>query len=408
MRDGCYRNRERYCYPLAGAIVEPEQTLDCEFGVWGLGCSRTKSAADPKPQTPNPDYTLSMNVLAVQLDIAWHDKPANYSKLRAILGGVAVAAGSLVVLPEMFATGFSMAAGQIAEVPGGETEQFLLALANEFDVCIIAGITSRGPDGRGRNEAFIAFPNSRPPLRYQKIHPFIPGGEAEHYAAGSEILVFDWQGFRVAPFICYDLRFPELFRAAMLRGAQVLAVIASLLAVREEHWVTLLRARAIENQCYVIGVNRCGKDPNFAYTGRSQVLGPRGAPIAEAGTRECAIAAQLNLPALIEYRKQLPFLQDAVGPFAPCAYSHSALPLERPALPPEQHQKERPSQQGGEHADGQLRVGEPLAGEQPRDGIRGAQQGRAQGRGAGQQSALVGADDQPRDVRTDQADEPNR
>ncbi|MDB5292982.1 MAG: hypothetical protein JWL69_4223, partial [Phycisphaerales bacterium] len=92
--------------------------------------------------------------------------------------------------------------------------------------------------------------------------------------------------------------------------AHLMPVIANWPAAREEHWNTLLKARAIENQCYVAGVNRCGKDPTLAYPGRTQILGPRGGEIVESGTKECAISARLHLQALLDYRAQLPFLQD--------------------------------------------------------------------------------------------------
>ena len=252
-----------------------------------------------------------MNLVCLQLDIAWHDKLLNHDTVRALLDRTDVPEGSLVVLPEMFDTGFSMDVSAVADEVSHETEGFLHAIAEERKVAVIGGAVTRGPDGKGRNEAVVAFPDGREHLRYQKIHPFTPGGESDHYTAGRDIMLFEWQGLRVAPFICYDLRFPEVFRIATARGAHLIVVIANWPAAREEHWNTLLKARAIENQCYVAGVNRCGKDPAFAYPGRTQVLGPRGGEIAAAGSAECAISARLHLQALLDYRKELPFLQDA-------------------------------------------------------------------------------------------------
>ncbi len=251
-----------------------------------------------------------MHVFAVQLDIVWHDKPANHEKVAALIDGAGVPPGSLVVLPEMFATGFSMAVAEIADDLLHESEQFLLNLARKHNVAVIGGLVTRDPGGRGRNEAVVAFPDRPHLLRYQKIQPFTLGGEANHYSAGSNLLLFDWQGFKIAPFVCYDLRFPELFRAATLRRAHVLVVIANWPIARDEHWVTLLKARAIENLCYVVGVNRCGKDPKFTYSGRTQILGPRGGEIANAGNAEGVIAGQLSLPPLLEWRKDFPALDD--------------------------------------------------------------------------------------------------
>ena len=257
-----------------------------------------------------------MNVIAVQLDPAWHDRHANHAKVRALLSAAHVPAGSLVVLPEMFATGFSMDVQAAADADGA-TEAFLAQIAREYDAAVLGGLVTRCDDGRGRNEAVVALPGGQTLLRYQKIHPFTFGGEPRHYVGGRELLLFDWQRFKIAPFICYDLRFPEVVRTAALRGAQVLAIIANWPVAREEHWLALLKARAIENQCYVVGVNRRGKDPNVAYGGRTQILGPRGGVIADAGTGEGVLSARLDLQALLDYRQEFPVLQDARPQFLP-------------------------------------------------------------------------------------------
>jgi predicted amidohydrolase len=250
-----------------------------------------------------------MDVFAIQLDIAWHDKQANHRKVRGLLDRAHIPPGSMIVLPEMFATGFSMDVAAVADDAERETESFLHAIAKERKSIVVGGLVTRR-DGRGVNEAIVAHPDDGPPRRYQKIHPFTLGGESDHYHAGKNLLLFGWNEFQIAPFICYDLRFPEIFRIATARGAHVLAVIASWPIAREEHWLTLLRARAIENQCYVVGVNRCGKDPEFTYGGRTQIIGPMGGIIADAGTGEGIIRASLSLPALADYRQSLPFLKD--------------------------------------------------------------------------------------------------
>ena len=123
-------------------------------------------------------------------------------------------------------------------------------------------------------------------------------------------MIFHWRDFAVSPFICYDLRFPEHFRVAARRGAQLITVIASWPVARIQHWVTLLQARAIENQAYVAGVNRCGTDPKLSYNGRSLIVSPRGDILADAGNGECVISAGLNLKELLAYRAELPFLAD--------------------------------------------------------------------------------------------------
>src|SRR5690606_28262256 len=109
------------------------------------------------------------------------------------------------------------------------------------------------------------------------------------------IICFSWQGFTVAPFICYDLRFPEIFRHAVQRGANLIPVIACFPQARELHWMALLRARAIENQLYIAGVNRCGSDPKLAYSGRSMIIDPKGEILADAGNGESVIGAEVSL-----------------------------------------------------------------------------------------------------------------
>src|SRR5204863_3694256 len=131
---------------------------------------------------------------------------------------------------------------------------------------------------------------------FAKLHPFSPAGEHEHFTPGQDIVLFDWHAVKVAPLVCYDLRFPEIFRRAMLRGAQMLIVIANWPASRSEHWKTLLRARAIENQAYIVGVNRIGEDPNASYTGSSQIIDPAGVVLADAHDQRCVITAEIDLP----------------------------------------------------------------------------------------------------------------
>lgn len=251
-----------------------------------------------------------MQVVCCQLDIAWEDKPANHARVQALLRAVPPEPDALIVLPEMFATGFSMRAGAITDSESRETQQFLAQLAVEHQACVVGGVVTTSPDGRGRNQCVVYSPEGKEISRYQKIHPFTHGGESEHYEAGREVQLFDWGGFRVAPFICYDLRFPEIFRSATRRGAELFTVIANWPAAREHHWVTLLQARAIENQAFVVGVNRAGDDPALHYPGRTLVVDPGGHIIRDAGEGEGVIHAELDHAELASYRDRLPFLAD--------------------------------------------------------------------------------------------------
>jgi predicted amidohydrolase len=254
---------------------------------------------------------IFVNVIALQFEIAWENKPANFATVRRLLKEAAPEPNSLVVLPEMFATGFSMNVDAVAEAYGGETEKFLAATAREHGVCLLAGAAMRGRDGRARNKALAFSPKGELIVFYAKMRPFTPGGEANHYVAGTKPVAFDWDDWKITPFICYDLRFPEIFRAAAaVHRPELFAVIANFPAKRIEHWVALLRARAIENQACVVGVNRIGNDPYYSYSGRSLICDPLGDVLADAGEGEGCIRARLDLEGLRKYREGLPFLAD--------------------------------------------------------------------------------------------------
>jgi len=252
-----------------------------------------------------------MKVLCAQLDITWEERQSNYVKVRAMVDQYRPEAGSLLVLPEMFSSGFSMNVSKIKEGNPSQTEQFLGAIARLYSIYIVAGEVTLGPDGKGRNDAVVFDIQGRPILRYTKLHPFSMGGESQHYSGGDSINLFNWLGFYVCPFICYDLRFPEIFRAATRKGAHLFTVIANWPSKRENHWVTLLQARAIENQAYVIGVNRCGSDPGHLYPGRTLVIDPQGAIVADGGREEGLVTADVDLTKVLAWRKEFPVLQDS-------------------------------------------------------------------------------------------------
>lgn len=256
-------------------------------------------------------YSNQMKVYALQFDIAWENPATNFAKVRSLLAKATPEPGSLVALPELFATGFSMNTPVVAEQRGGATEQFLAALASEYGITVVGGVAIQGEDGSCRNQA-VAF--SSPGERicaYSKMRPFTPGREHEHYVAGKQPMVFPWGNCSVAPFVCYDVRFPELFRAAArMAQPELFVVIANFPAKRIVHWVRLLQARAIENQAYVMGVNRTGGDPFYTYNGRSLIIDPQGDIVADAGEHEGIISALLDLDNLKNYRAGLPFLRD--------------------------------------------------------------------------------------------------
>jgi predicted amidohydrolase len=252
-----------------------------------------------------------MQVLAVQSDTQWESPEASCRRIEALLARQAIASGALIVLPELFAVGYTM--NTEAAVAGSERvgEPFLHELARVHDACLLGGVAHWDEAaGLGRNEALAAAPDGTPLARYCKNRPTTILGEHHHYVAGDEIVTFAWGGLRVAPLICYDLRFGALFREALRAGAEVFAVLANFPGARAHHWRALLQARAIEHQAYVIGVNRCGADPNHEYRGESMILGPDGERLAEAGAEETVLSAELDPQALRDQRARLPIVDE--------------------------------------------------------------------------------------------------
>jgi predicted amidohydrolase len=250
-----------------------------------------------------------MNIHAFQLDIVWENAPANLAKIESMLRNLSPDKGDLVALPEMAFSGFSMDV-VAATADSATTIGSLQKLARKFEVFLVSGVARIDDKIVPRNSAVAINPEGRIVAMYDKLHPFTLGGEPDRYAAGNTIATFQWNDFTVCPFICYDLRFPEIFRDAVRAGVNLFLVLANWPVARAEHWRTLLRARAIENQSFVMGVNRAGKDPQFAYPGNSAILDPLGVSLAEADDSNTIVSAEAALPVLLDIRQRLPFLAD--------------------------------------------------------------------------------------------------
>ena len=176
------------------------------------------------------------------------------------------AGAQFALLPEMFSTGFSMDSARIAQPEGGPSETFLRSTARELSMWILASVPEAG-EPRPRNMALLAAPDGSV-QRYAKIHPFTFGGEHRVYDGGDRVITARVGDLAVTPFVCYDLRFPEPFRLAAPE-TDLFAVVANWPDARREAWRTLLRARAIENLCFVAGVNRAGEGGGLRYAGDS-------------------------------------------------------------------------------------------------------------------------------------------
>ena len=249
-----------------------------------------------------------MRVTGIQHDIVWEDGPATCAQLAPAVAEAAEGGADLVVLTEMFATGFSMDPGRIAEDPGGPVEQFLCEQAEANRVAVAGSIAQWGPDGRAQNVLVLADP-SGVRARYAKIHPFSYGGEDRHYAPGEEVVTVEIGGARVTPFVCYDLRFATEFWDAA-EQTDCYLVVANWPRERTAHWSALLAARAIENQAYVVGVNRVGTGGGLDYAGGSEILDPWGVTLDHLADRPGVVSATVDPAEVSRIRSRYPFLQD--------------------------------------------------------------------------------------------------
>jgi predicted amidohydrolase len=261
---------------------------------------------------------LNMKIEILQYPIAWESRENNFATIQEALRQSPPEPGSMLVLPEMFSTGFSMNVETFAETTDGPSSTFLRELALRHGICTVGSFPFRCPDeaSKGLNRLLAFAPDGTLLARYDKIHPFTYGQEAKHYLGGQRLPLFDYGGWRVCPTICYDLRFPEMYRRAVLDGgADLILVIANWPSRRREHWNALLRARAIENQAVVVGVNRVGEDPTLSYAGDSAVIDMLGKELLVCDSSQGRHTVALDHQALLDWRAQFPALQDATNAF---------------------------------------------------------------------------------------------
>lgn len=254
------------------------------------------------------------------MDLAWEDRAANHAKVERMLDGADPSPGDLVVLPELFDTGFSINVSGTAD-NDGDTLRFLLRIAEDLGVTVQGSRTLVRCDcAKARNCATVCAPgkdgDAAPLCEYHKVHPIGFLRETEAFEGGREVMSYRWRSeseeLRMCPLVCYDLRFPELFRAGVDRGAECFALGANWPDARAQHWRALLIARAIENQAYVLGVNRCGSDPHLSYAGGTIALDPMGEVLGELGADEGVLSVDVDAAALRSWREKFPALKDRV------------------------------------------------------------------------------------------------
>lgn len=259
-----------------------------------------------------------MRLAAVQFDIAWQQKSANWTTMGRMLQDAALPradqGGTFAVLPELSDTGFSMDSKNVVAGNSLSAAQ-VVARRMGISLCVGHGETAESEGKRPANAATVVSDQGQVLGTYHKVHLFSPSREHEHYHAGSSVAVIPLQlggePWAVCPLVCYDLRFPELFRIAALAGAEVFAIGANWPSARAHHWRALAIARAIENQAYVVACNRVGSDPHTDYSGGSLIVGPDGTVLAEATNEACVIQANADRAELLRWRDRFPALRDA-------------------------------------------------------------------------------------------------
>jgi predicted amidohydrolase len=249
-----------------------------------------------------------MNFTLVQYSPLWEDVENNKKKLEVLLKENKPEPG-VIIFPEMSLTGFTMRPESFAESLEGESIKYFKEISRRYSSSVIAGVILT------ENDSFfntiIHLDKTGELIKvYKKIHPFSFGDENKHYKAGSEIVITEIEGIKSGLSICYDLRFPELYRYYGKEKVDLIINIANWPITRIHHWRVLLRARAIENLCYVIGVNRVGTDPKLTYNGYTSVFDPMGEEMLCNINDEKISSLELSFSTVREVRDRFPFLND--------------------------------------------------------------------------------------------------
>ena len=265
-------------------------------------------------------YFCRMKVTLIQMNVAWESPRTNHETAeRAML---AAERSDLYVLPEMWNTGVTVEPEGVAESEEGETLQWMKQMAKRLDAAVAGSVAVHLADGTYRNRLYFVTPDPLTPFRgnngqssihnvqwYDKHHLFAYGGETENYTPGKEQVNVDWRGIRFRLCICYDLRFPLWLRNK--DDYDVLICVASWPEVRMHAWRVLLGARAIENQCYVLGVNRIGSDPYCQYSGGTSIVDPFGFATSCPENEASVVTQTLDMKRLKSFRKKFPVLKEA-------------------------------------------------------------------------------------------------
>lgn len=246
-----------------------------------------------------------MKITLLQSPLIWENPEANRQRFSSMISNAG--ATDLIILPEMFSTGFTMKPGRVAEPMDGTTISWMKEMASRKN-CALTGSLVISEAGKYYNRLLFVLPDGQV-RQYDKRHLFSLAGEDKAYTSGEERLIVEYKGWKICPLVCYDLRFPVFSRNT--EEYDLLLYVANWPEPRISAWDALLKARAIENMCYVAGVNRVGKDENgHNYPGHSQVLDALGVAVLEPSGNEGAFTVELNKETLLQARQKFGFLND--------------------------------------------------------------------------------------------------
>lgn len=254
---------------------------------------------------------MKIKTAIIQMDIAFGNPQENYKRAEKWLQKAADEGCQLAVLPELWTTGYDLTRlDEIADREAEETIAFLSAQAKKLQMHLIGGSVANQTNDGVENTLIVVNKQGELLKKYSKLHLFRLMEEEKFLKAGKDDGLFTLENEQMAAFICYDIRFPEWLRKHVLAGANVLFIPAEWPLARTDHWRTLLTARAIENQSYVVGCNRSGEDPKNKFAGHSIIIDPWGEIIAEAGEEEELLIGEIDLAKVSEIRKRIPVFED--------------------------------------------------------------------------------------------------
>ena len=250
-----------------------------------------------------------MKIALAQLDMGFENKDTAMKTSLEMMEKAAAQQADIIVFPEMTLTGFTMSPSTYGETKeNSATIAFFQEAAKKYQMAVVFGVIFLA-DGTARNHSVVLGKDGQILADYAKIHPFSYGAEARYYTGGTQLASCVMRGVPTSPFVCYDLRFPEIFQAASKKSL-LLTDIANWPIARISHWQTLLQARALENQCFVVGVNRSGKDKTLTYTGDSMLISPEGEVLAHLTGEDALQVVEIDPAQAEAYRKKFPLKAD--------------------------------------------------------------------------------------------------